>query len=167
MDAFVPLEMTRAMADTAKKNAPSLVISDVGQNGSDNVILNHKRPPFDNVSVRTAISLAMDRNAYVRGPPARVGGRRRPHADRWLLGLGAGSKTLPGYGRRRDKPRPSGCSPPPGTGRQTAPFELVTRTIPVYLDVAPFVAISSTSRRRGHGQAGRLRGVVPGARPPR
>ena len=43
VEAFMPLEMTKAMADAAKAQAPSLVITEVGQNGSDNVILNHKR----------------------------------------------------------------------------------------------------------------------------
>ena len=47
LDAFVPLEMTKAMAEAAKKSAPSLVITEVGQNGSDNVVINHKRPPFE------------------------------------------------------------------------------------------------------------------------
>src|SRR5439155_1289629 len=67
LDAFVPLDVTKTMAESLKKSAPSLVITEVGQNGSDNVILNHKRPPFDNASVRRAISLAMDRHAFVQG----------------------------------------------------------------------------------------------------
>ncbi|HEU5320197.1 MAG TPA: ABC transporter substrate-binding protein, partial [Methylomirabilota bacterium] len=67
LDVSVPLEMTKLMAETVKKNAPSLVVSETGQNGSDNVIVNHKRPPFDNVTVRRAVSLAMDRHGYVQG----------------------------------------------------------------------------------------------------
>jgi peptide/nickel transport system substrate-binding protein len=66
LDAFVPLEMTRAMADTAKSGAPSLVITEIGQNGSDNVLLNHKRAPFDNPLVRRAVNFALDRRAYVK-----------------------------------------------------------------------------------------------------
>jgi hypothetical protein len=48
--------MTKSMAEAAKKSAPQLVITEVGQNGSDNVILNHKKPPFDNLSVRRAVA---------------------------------------------------------------------------------------------------------------
>jgi peptide/nickel transport system substrate-binding protein len=67
LDVSVPLEMTKTMADTAKQNAPSLVVTEIGQNGSDNVVLNHKRAPFDNLTVRRAVNLALDRHAYVRG----------------------------------------------------------------------------------------------------
>src|SRR3989442_5281541 len=67
VDAFVPLEMTKTMAESVKQSAPSLVITEVGQNGSDNVIVNHKRPPLDNPAVRRAMSLAMDRYAFVQG----------------------------------------------------------------------------------------------------
>src|SRR6266852_9158172 len=66
LDVSIPLEMTKLMAETAKKNAPSLVVTEIAQNGSDNVVLNHKRAPFDNVAVRRAVSLAMDRHAYVQ-----------------------------------------------------------------------------------------------------
>ena len=34
IDAFVPLDMTKAMADSAKAGAPGLVITEIGQNGS-------------------------------------------------------------------------------------------------------------------------------------
>src|SRR5438477_7315228 len=67
LDAFVPLDVTKTMAESVKQSAPSLVITEVGQNGSDNVIVNHKRPPFDNPAVRRAMSLAMDRHAFVQG----------------------------------------------------------------------------------------------------
>ena len=66
VDAFIPLEMTRVMAETVKQSVPALVVSETGQLGSDNVVLNHKRAPFDNVTVRRAISYAMDRNASVK-----------------------------------------------------------------------------------------------------
>src|SRR5215470_923877 len=59
LDAYVPLDMTRAMADTAKAGAPKLVITEIGQNGSDNILLNHKRAPFDNPLVRRAVNLGL------------------------------------------------------------------------------------------------------------
>ncbi len=58
--------MTRAMADAAKAVAPGLVITEIGQNGSDNVLINHKRPPFDDPLVRRAVNFALDRRSYVK-----------------------------------------------------------------------------------------------------
>jgi len=144
VEAFVPLEMTKAMADAAKKTAPSLVISDVGQNGSDNVILNHKRPPFDNLQVRRAISLAMDRSAYVQGVRhngAVVGAALMPK-PLGFWGLGEPDlKTLPGYRGAADKAEAKRLLAAAGYGPgKPLRFELVTRTIPIYLDVASFVA---------------------------
>jgi len=113
LDAFVPLEMTRTMAETAKRAVPSLVIIEVGQNGSDNVILNHKRPPFDHLLVRRAISLAMDRDAYVRSVRqggAVVGAALMP-TPLGIWGLSEPDlRLLPGYGSRPGTgPRRSAC----------------------------------------------------------
>jgi peptide/nickel transport system substrate-binding protein len=43
LDLAMPLEMTKTMADTIKANAPSLVVAETGQIGSDNVIMNQYR----------------------------------------------------------------------------------------------------------------------------
>jgi peptide/nickel transport system substrate-binding protein len=144
IDAFLPLEMTKAMADAARAQAPSLVITEVGQNGSDNVILNHKRAPFDNPAVRQAVNLALDRNAYVRSvrqngavtgaalmpkplgfwglpdPELRaLAGYRDPAKDK-----AEAKRLLAGAGHGPDKP---------------LRVDLVTRTLPIYLDLASFV----------------------------
>jgi peptide/nickel transport system substrate-binding protein len=144
VDAFLPLEMTKAMADAARAQAPSLVITEVGQNGSDNVILNHKRVPFDNPAVRQAVNLALDRNAYVRSvrqngavtgaalmpkplgfwglpdPELRaLAGYRDPAKDK-----AEAKRLLAGAGYGPDKP---------------LRVDLVTRTLPIYLDLASFV----------------------------
>ena len=144
VDAFLPLEMTKAMADAARAQAPSLVITEVGQNGSDNVILNHKRAPFDNPAVRQAVNLALDRNAYVRSvrqngavtgaalmpkplgfwglpdPELRaLAGYRDPAQDK-----AEAKRLLAGAGHGPDKP---------------LRVDLVTRTLPIYLDLASFV----------------------------
>jgi peptide/nickel transport system substrate-binding protein len=132
------------MADAARAQAPSLVITEVGQNGSDNVILNHKRAPFDNPAVRRAVNLALDRNAYVRGvrqngavtgaalmpkplgfwglpePELRaLAGYRDPAQDK-----AEAKRLLAGAGHGPDKP---------------LRVDLVTRTLPIYLDLASFV----------------------------
>jgi peptide/nickel transport system substrate-binding protein len=144
VDAFLPLEMTKAMADAARAQAPSLVITEVGQNGSDNVILNHKRAPFDNPAVRQAVNLALDRNAYVRSVRqngAVTGAALMPKPlgfwglpDPELRGLAGyrdpakdkaeAKRLLAGAGHGPDKP---------------LRVDLVTRTLPIYLDLASFV----------------------------
>src|SRR6266567_4353864 len=100
VDAFVPLEMTKTMAESVKQSVPSLVIQEVGQNGSDNVVINNKRPPFDNPTVRRAFSLAMDRHAFVQGVRhggAVVGASMMPKPF-GIWGLpDQDFKTLPGY----------------------------------------------------------------------
>jgi peptide/nickel transport system substrate-binding protein len=144
VDAFVPLEMTKAMADSAKKMAPSLVIADVGQNGSDNVILNHKRPPFDNPSVRRAVSLAMDRHAYVQGVRhggAVVGAALMPKPLGFWGLADADLRTLPGYrSAAQDKAEAKRLLAAAGFGPgKPLRMELVTRTLPIYLDLASYV----------------------------
>jgi peptide/nickel transport system substrate-binding protein len=142
-DAFEPFEMTKAMADTVKKNHPNLIVAETAQLGSDNVILNHKRPPFDNVVVRRAISFAMDRDASVRAVRhggAFVGaGLMSPPYGSWGL-LDKDLRTLPGYRGARDKEEAKRLLARTGYGPgKPLRFEMVTRTSPVYTDLASFV----------------------------
>jgi peptide/nickel transport system substrate-binding protein len=145
IEAFVPLEMTRAMAEAARRTAPSLVITEVGQNGSDNVILNHKRPPYDDVTVRRAISYAMDRRGYVQGVRhggAVVGAALMPK-PLGLWGLADPElRAVPGYRTSaQDKAEARKLLAAAGFGPgKPLRVELVTRTIPIYLDLASFVA---------------------------
>jgi peptide/nickel transport system substrate-binding protein len=145
LDTSVPLEMTKTMAETVKQNAPSLIVTEIGQNGSDNVVLNHKRAPFDNLTVRRAVNLALDRNAYVKGvrhDGAVVGAA--------LMGKPYGAwglpdkelHTLAGYrDPARDKAEARtllvGLGYGPGKPLRV---ELVTRSFAIYLDLASFVA---------------------------
>jgi peptide/nickel transport system substrate-binding protein len=144
IDAFLPLEMTKAMADTARAQAPSLVITEVGQNGSDNVILNHKRAPFDNLAVRRAVNLAIDRNAYVRGvrQNGAVTGAALMPKPLGFWGLpDSDLRTLPGYRDPAvDKAEAKRILAAAGYGpSKPLRFELVTRTLPIYVDLASFV----------------------------
>ena len=145
LDVAMPLEMTKTMADTIKSNAPSLVVAETGQIGSDNVIMNHKKPPFDNVVVRRAISLAMDRQAFVQG--VRHGGARvgtsvmpKPYGA-WGL-LDKEVRTLPGYrGPAVDKAEAKRLLASAGYGPgKPLKVELTTRAFAIYIDLAAFVA---------------------------
>jgi peptide/nickel transport system substrate-binding protein len=144
IDAFMPLEMTKAMADAARAQAPSLVITEVGQNGSDNVILNHKRAPFDNPAVRRAVNLALDRNAYVRGvrQNGAVTGAALMPKPLGFWGLPEPElRTLAGYrDPAQDKAEAKRLLAGAGHGPdKPLRVDLVTRTLPIYLDLASFV----------------------------
>jgi peptide/nickel transport system substrate-binding protein len=144
LDAFLPLEMTKAMADAARAQAPSLVITEVGQNGSDNVILNHKRAPFDNPRVRQAVNLALDRNAYVRGvrQNGAVTGAALMPKPLGFWGLPDPElRTLAGYrDPAKDKAEAKRLLAAAGYGPdKPLRVDLVTRTLPIYLDLASFV----------------------------
>src|ERR1700675_1928539 len=138
LDAFVPLEMTKTMAESVKQSAPSLMITEVGQNGSVNVVINHKKPPFDNPAVRRAISLAMDRRAFVQGVRhggAVVGAAMMPKPF-GIWGLPEQDlRTLRGYRAPcQDKAEPKRLLASAGYGPgKPLRVEMVTRTISIYL----------------------------------
>ncbi len=144
VDAFIPLEMTKVMAETVKKNAPALVVSETGQLGSDNVVLNHKRPPFDSVIVRRAISYALDRNASVqtvRHGGAVVGAALMPPPfGSWGLPEKE-LRALAGYHGTKDKAEARRLLAQAGYGPgKPLRLELTTRTSPIYMDLGSFVA---------------------------
>jgi peptide/nickel transport system substrate-binding protein len=145
LDTSVPLEMTKVMADTVKQNEPRLVVDVIGQNGSDNVVVNHKRAPFDDLRMRRAISYAMDRHAYVQGVRhngAIVGAAlMSPPFGFW--GLPANQlRTLPGYGDpAKDKAEAKRLLAQAGYGPgKPLRVELTTRAFAIYIDLASFVA---------------------------
>ena len=143
LDAFVPLEMTKAMADTAKSVTPALVITEIGQNGSDNVLLNHKRPPFDNPLVRKAVNFALDRRAYVksvRQDGAVIGAALMPRPMGFWGLVDADLRTMAGYrDPARDKAEARRLLAEAGYGPgKPLRLEMVTRTSPIYVDLASF-----------------------------
>ncbi len=145
LDTGAPLEMTKVMAETVKRNVPSMLVTEIGQNGSDNVVMNHKKPPFDNVTVRRAVSLAMDRHAYVQGVRyngAVVGAALMPKPwGTWGL-LDKDLKVLPGYRSSNvDKAEAKRLLAQAGYGpAKPLRVELTTRAIAIYVDLASFVA---------------------------
>ena len=144
LDAFAPLDMTKVTAETVTKAAPSLVVQETGQNGSDNIVLNHKRAPFDNVTVRRAVNFALNRAASIQS--VRHGGAvpgaalMPPPFGSWGLPEKE-LRTLPGYRepeRDRAEARKLLASAGYGPGKPLR-LEMVTRTLPVYVDLASYV----------------------------
>ncbi len=144
LDTAFPAEVTKVMAETLKRGVPSLVVAETIMHASDNVVLNHKRPPFDNLTVRRAVSLALDRRASVdavRHGGALVGAAMAPRPYGFWGLSGKDLAALPGYGDAgRDKAEARRLLASAGFGPdRPLKVELVTRNWALAADLASFV----------------------------
>jgi peptide/nickel transport system substrate-binding protein len=110
--ADVYFGVTIPQLQDVKRQLPQAICDDFLVNGSRNVIVNRRAPPFDNPDLRRAMSLTLDRQAFIdimgAGQGA-IGGPMEPPPD-GLWGMPADMlKALPGYGpdvgRRRAEAR--------------------------------------------------------------
>jgi len=144
LDAAFPGETTKGAAEQMKKAVPQLVVTPVGTNVTDNIIMNEKKPPFDSVKVRLAVSYAIDRSALIRvvqqgGAVPAVAMMPRPYGV-WGL-LERDLVRLPGYGKPADmKAQAKKLLAEAGYGpAKPLRVEMATRAIAVYVDMASFV----------------------------
>jgi peptide/nickel transport system substrate-binding protein len=144
VDAAYPGDTTVSIAEQLRAAVPQMVFVNTPTNVNENLLMNTKRPPFDNVAVRRALSLAVDRHAYVttvhRGS-AIVGAAMLPKPlGVWGL-VEKDVSQLPGYGKSaRDKERARQILAEAGFGPgRPLRVEMVTRAIAIYLDFASFV----------------------------
>lgn len=134
----------RANAEAAKAGKPELIVVEADSNVNDNVLVNFKRPPFNDARVRRAINLALDRKAYLAGPrqgAASFGGALLPRPS-GVWGLpDADVAKLPGMGdpaRQKAEARrlltDAGFSP-------NNPLKLTvsTRAAAIYVDTASWM----------------------------
>src|SRR5262249_25542275 len=121
-----------------------LVFHKVANNNFENLLMNMKRPPFDNVKVRRAISLAMDRRAFIKTV---IQGGATPGAAMLPKPYGFWGLTekdlakLPGYGDpAENKATAKKLLAEAGyTAQNPLRVEMGTRAIPTYVDFASFV----------------------------
>ena len=144
IDAAYPGETTLSIAEQLKGAVPSMVFTETASNVSENLLLNTRKPPFDNVKVRRALSFAIDRRAYtqtVHRGLAVVGASLAPKPwGVWGL-LEKDLAQLPGYGgaaegRATAKKLLAEAGFGPGNPLK---LEVVTRAIAIYLDFSGFV----------------------------
>ena len=110
----------------------------------DHLVVNTKKPPFDNAKVRLALSRAIDRRALIdavyQGGAVLGASMASPPYGVWGL-LDKDIRALPGNGKAADeKARARTLLAEAGFGPK-APLrlEILTRALPDFLDVASFV----------------------------
>jgi peptide/nickel transport system substrate-binding protein len=144
IDLAYPGETTLSIAEQLQKAVPTMVLTETASNVSENLLLNTKKPPFDDVKVRRALSFAIDRRTYtqtVHRGAAVIGASLAPKPwGVWGL-LDKDLGQLPGYGgaapgraQARKLLAEAGFGP-----SNPLKVELVTRAIAIYLDFAGFV----------------------------
>jgi peptide/nickel transport system substrate-binding protein len=144
LDVAFPGEGTKPIAEQTMKGQPKLTLTMASTNVNYNLILNNKKPPFDNVKVRRAISFAIDRSAFkeaVLQGGALVGASMLPKPyGVWGL-LEKDLAQLPGYGKgAADKAKAKKLLAEAGfTASHPLKAEMGTRAIAVYVDFASFV----------------------------
>ncbi len=144
LDIASPGETTKAIADELKAVAPLLVITPVATSVYYNVLLNHTKPPFDNVKLRQAVNRAIDRRAYVRAVLHGGGvvgvSMAPPPFGVWGL-IGKDLERFPGYGDpTKEQAEARKLLAEAGYGpANPLRVEMVTRAIAVYMDFASFV----------------------------
>jgi peptide/nickel transport system substrate-binding protein len=121
-----------------------MVFTETASNVSENLLLNTKKAPFDNVKVRRALSFAIDRRAYtqtVHRGAAVIGASLAPRPwGVWGL-VDKDLNQLPGYGgaaEGRATARKLLAEAGFGPGNPLK-VEIVTRAIAIYLDFSGFV----------------------------
>jgi peptide/nickel transport system substrate-binding protein len=144
LDISFPGEATKPLADQLRGAGAGLVFHRVANNVNDNLIMNIKRPPFDNVKVRRALSYAIDRNAYVKvvAQDGAVPGASLAPRPFGFWGLSPAELTkLPGYGKSADdKAQARKLLAEAGFGPQNPlRVEMATRAIALYVDFASFI----------------------------
>jgi peptide/nickel transport system substrate-binding protein len=144
LDISFPGEATKPIADQLKASGAKLVFHKVANNNNENLLMNVKRPPFDNVNVRRAISLAMDRRAFIKAviqDGATPGASMLPKPFGFWGLAEADLAKLPGYGNpAENKAAARKLLAEAGHGPQNPlRVEMGTRAIPTYMDFASFV----------------------------
>jgi len=144
LDSAMPGMSTRAYAEQIVAAVPNMVVQKVSFGTTDNILLNTRKPPFDNLKVRQAVNYALDRMAAIKaaadGYGVLGGAMLPPPFGVW--GLEAEEvQRLPGYGDPAlDKARAKKLLSEAGYGPgKPLKVTISTRSAELYVDVATWV----------------------------
>jgi peptide/nickel transport system substrate-binding protein len=141
-DMTFPTEVSIPLLKDIKTQAPNAVCVVEPINVATNIIVNSSNPPFDNLDIRRALALALDRKAFISilfEGQADIGGAMQPAPE----GLWAMPKdmmeTIPGYGpdvnANREDARKLMQKAGYGPDKHLQ-IKVSTRNIPIYRDPA-------------------------------
>jgi peptide/nickel transport system substrate-binding protein len=141
-DMTFPTEVTIPLLKDVKSQAPNAVCVVEPNNVSTNIIVNSSSPPFDNLDIRRALALALDRKAFIEilfEGQADIGGTMEPApAGLWAMPREM-MESIPGYGpdinANREEARKLMQRAGYGPDKHLA-IKISTRNIPVYRDPA-------------------------------
>ncbi len=122
LDVAFPGETTKAASEQLKKAVPQLVVTPVATAVTDNIIMNSKKPPFDNPKIRLAVSYAIDRRGLIQAVHQGAAVPGAAMAPGPTASGGCPKRiclSLPGYGKPSEM-KDQGAQAPGRVGRDTA-----------------------------------------------
>ncbi len=141
VDMTFPTEMTAALVKDIKSQDPTAICEIKPINVSTNLIINRENPPFNNLELRKAMALALDRKAFIDIILQGAGRRRRRAAAAAgrRLGHAAGhAQDHPGLRRRQQGSRAGARDHDQARLRADKPLKIKvsTRNLATYRDPA-------------------------------
>jgi ABC-type dipeptide transport system, periplasmic component len=141
-DMTFPTEVTIPLVKDVKSQAPNAICEIAPTNVSTNIIVNSSSPPFDNVDIRRAMAMALDRKAFISimfEGQGDIGGTMLPPPN-GLWGMPKEMlETIPGYGpdvkANREEAKKLMQKAGYGPDKHLA-VKVSTRNIPIYRDPA-------------------------------
>jgi peptide/nickel transport system substrate-binding protein len=141
-DMTFPTEVSIPLLKDVQSQDPKAVCVVEPDNVSTNIIVNSTAPPFDNLDIRRAMALAIDRKAFIKilfEGQADIGGTMLPApAGLWSMPKDM-LETIPGYGPDVDANRAEARKLMEKAGygpNKHLQVKVSTRNIPVYRDPA-------------------------------
>ena len=144
VEVAFPGETPKPIADQLKKGAQQLVVTQVNAGVLDHLTINSRKPPFDNVTVRQALSRTIDRRALIAAVyqgAAVLGASMMPSPyGVWGI-LETNLRTLPGYGEAgHEQAKARTLLAEAGFGpNKPLKVEVLTRRLPAFVDISAFV----------------------------